>query len=325
MSALTATASAPPNIALIKYWGNRDDTLRLPASPSISFNLAELQTRTTVTWGKNLTADSVRVNEAPLDGPALERVVHHLNHVRRLAEHTGYAQVNSENNFPIGTGIASSAAAFAALSLAATAALDLEMTERELSTLARLGSGSASRSVPGGFVAWYTGERHEDSYAESFASIDHWPLIDLVTVVSRTHKKTGSTAGHHVAATSPLQKARVATAQARFDRCQAAIRDRDFQKLAEVVELDNNLMHAVMMTGQPALLYWQPETLRLMHQVREWRERDGLELCYTIDAGPNVHIIATSEAADAIEADLCAVPGVLEVRRATAGGKAQLI
>ncbi len=325
MSALTATASAPPNIALIKYWGNRDDAQRLPASPSISFNLAELQTRTTVTWRKDLAADSVKVNGALASGPALERVVHHLDHVRRLAAYQGYAQVDSESNFPIGTGIASSAAAFAALSLAATAALGLELTERELSALARLGSGSAARSIPGGFVAWYTGDCHEDSYAETFASVEHWPLIDLVAVVSRTHKKTGSTSGHAIAATSPLQAARIATAQARFDRCKAAIQARDFQELAEVVELDNNVMHAVMMTGRPPLLYWQPETLRLIHQVREWRERDGRHVCYTIDAGPNVHVIATPEAAEAIEANLRGVPGVLEVRQATAGGKAQLV
>lgn len=325
MPVKTATASAPPNIALIKYWGNSDDALRLPASPSISFNLAELQTRTTVTWDASLLADRVWINKTPLDGPGLARVSHHLDHVRRLVGHEGYAEVHSESNFPIGTGIASSAAAFAALSLAATTALGLELSERELSALARLGSGSASRSIPGGYVAWHTGARHEDSYAETFAAVEHWPLVDLVTVVSRTHKSTGSTDGHPIAATSPLQEARIATAQDRFDRCKAAILARDFPKLAEVVELDNNVMHAVMMTGQPPLIYWQPETLRLIHRVRAWREDNGLDVCYTIDAGPNVHVIATPAAADAIEADLRATASVLEVRRATAGSQAHLV
>jgi diphosphomevalonate decarboxylase len=155
MSQLTATALASPNIALIKYWGNTDDDLRLPVSPSISFNLAELHTRTTVIWDESLDADAVTINDERVSGPAAARVTHHLNHVRQLAKHDGHAQVVSSNNFPAGAGIASSASAFAALSLAATAALNLHLPERELSALARLGSGSASRSIPGGFVAWY--------------------------------------------------------------------------------------------------------------------------------------------------------------------------
>jgi diphosphomevalonate decarboxylase len=325
MSEQTATAIASPNIALIKYWGNRDDHLRLPASPSISFNLSGLHTRTTVIWHEDLAADSVTVNGEAADGAAYERVVHHLDHVRRLAACQEYAQVDASNNFPIGTGIASSASAFAALSLAATAALGLALSERELSTLARLGSGSAARSIPGGFVAWYTGERHEDSYAETFAGSDHWALVDVIAVVSREHKKTGSTSGHALAQTSPLQAARLATAQDRFDRCQAAILTRDFAVLAQVVELDNHAMHAVMMTSSPPLLYWLPETLRIMHQVRQWREEHGLAVCYTIDAGPNVHCICTGEAADAVEMNLRALPGVLDVRRAAPGGPAQLV
>ena len=325
MSEQTATAIASPNIALIKYWGNQDDDLRLPASPSISFNLAELHTRTTVTWHEDLTADQVIINGEAASGAAFDRVVRHLDHVRRIAAHQGYAQVASDSNFPSGTGIASSASAFAALSLAATAALGLALSERELSALARLGSGSAARSIPGGFVAWYVGNRHEDSYAETFARPEHWPLVDLIAVVSREPKRVGSTAGHAVAATSPLQAARVATAQERFDRCQRAILGRDFAALAQVVELDSNIMHAVMMTGEPSLLYWSPDTLRVMQQVRQWRQEQALEVCFTIDAGPNVHCICTSQAADRIENELRALPGILEVRRATPGGPARLV
>jgi diphosphomevalonate decarboxylase len=325
MSQLTATALASPNIALIKYWGNTDDDLRLPVSPSISFNLAELHTRTTVIWDESLDADAVTINDERVSGPAAARVTHHLNHVRQLAKHDGHAQVVSSNNFPAGAGIASSASAFAALSLAATAALNLHLPERELSALARLGSGSASRSIPGGFVAWYDAPTHADSFAETFAPAHHWDLVDLIAVVSREHKKTGSTSGHPLAATSPLQAARIATAPDRFEQCKAAVLDRDFSTLARVVELDNNMMHSVMMTSDPVLLYWLPETLRIMHMVQTWRENDGLAVCYTIDAGPNVHCICTASAADHIEPALRQLPGVMDVYRATPGGPAALV
>ncbi len=324
MPAQTATAIASPNIALIKYWGNTNDELRLPASPSISFNLADLRTRTCVTWDDRLLADEVIINGEPVSGPARDRVVRQLDHIRRMSGHTGHARIESANNFPTGAGIASSASAFAALSLAATAALGLQLTERELSALARLGSGSAARSIPGGFVAWYTGPTHEDSYAESFAPPDYWDLVDLIAVVSHAHKATGSTAGHTVAATSPLQAARLATARERFDRCKAAILARDFAALAPVVELDSNIMHSVMMTGTPSLLYWEPATLAVMHQVRRWRETDGLEVCYTIDAGPNVHCICTAATAEVIAPALRQIPGVLEVFRAVPAGPARL-
>lgn len=326
MSAHTATATASPNIALIKYWGNIDDDLRLPASPSISFNLAELNTRTTVSWQPELRADRVEINgEEIVSGPVYERVVGHLDHVRKMAAYHQYAFVQSSNNFPTGAGIASSASAFAALSLAATAALGLHLSEQALSALARLGSGSAARSIPGGFVAWYTGQRHEDSYAESFAPPEHWPLVDLIAIVNREHKRTGSTTGHAIAATSPLQATRIATAQERFDRCKAAILNRDFEALARVVELDSNIMHSVMMTSDPPLFYWTPATLQIMRQIRQWRELGGFEICYTIDAGPNVHCICTLETASVIENDLRTLPGVLDVIRATVGGAAKLV
>lgn len=321
----TATAMASPNIALIKYWGNTDDDLRLPVSPSISFNLAELHTRTTVHWLPELGADEVLINGAPTDEAARARVSVHLDLVRALGKHSGCARVESVNNFPIGTGIASSASAFAALSLAATAALGITLPEAALSALARRGSGSAARSIPGGFVAWHTADDQRDSFAHSFAPADHWDLVDVVAVVSREHKKTGSTAGHAVAATSPLQQARIDSAPARFEQCKNAILARDFDALAEIVELDSNVMHSVMMTGSPSLLYWQPETIAIMQQVRHWRQHDGLDVCYTIDAGPNVHCICTAQSADAISDGLAQLPGVLETRKATPGGPAQLL
>ena len=166
---LSASAIAHPNIAFIKYWGNRDDTLHLPASGSLSMCLEELTTRTSVTFDPSLAQDQLTLDGQVMQGEALTRVSGFLDHVRRLAGINTYAQVTSENNFPSGAGIASSASAFAALALAATSALGLDLSEPALSSLARLGSGSACRSIPTGFVEWVPGTCHEDSYAISIA------------------------------------------------------------------------------------------------------------------------------------------------------------
>lgn len=323
MSAWSATGLAHPNIAFIKYWGNVDDALRLPVSGSISMNLAGLHTRTTVTFSPDLVADRATVDGRVMTGEGLARIIRHLDHVRTLAGSTLCAEVISASNFPTGAGIASSASAFAALSLAATAALGLTLSERALSSLARLGSGSAARSIPGGFVEWHPGDSHESSTAESIAPADHWLLTDLVAVVSRAHKHTGSTEGHRVAASSPLQAARIASAPARLDQCRRAILTRDFEALADVMELDSNVMHAIMMTSQPSLMYWQPETMAIMHAVRDLRMQ-GVPVCFTIDAGPNVHCICAPGGVDTVRAALIAIPGVLEILEAPPGGPARL-
>jgi len=320
----TATAQASPNIAFIKYWGNRDPALRLPQNGSISMNLARLRARTTVTFDPALSADTFTLNQRPILGPGLQRVSRFLDHVRSLAGSSVRAAVNSDNNFPTGAGIASSAAAFAALALAGTAALGLELPEAALSRLARLGSGSASRSIPGGFVEWQVGEGDADSYAFSLAAADHWPLVDCVAVVASGHKPTGSTEGHALADSSPLQAARVADTPRRLEICRRAIRERDFSTLAEIIEHDSNLMHAVMMTSRPPLFYWEPASLALMKLVPQLR-RDGLSAAYTLDAGANVHIICTPESAGQIEQALSRVPGVHRVLKAACGPGAALV
>jgi diphosphomevalonate decarboxylase len=317
-----ATARAFSNIAFIKYWGNTNDAQRLPVSGSISMNLDGLYTRTTVDFENDLKNDAAIIDGKDVSaGPALDRITRQLDYVRKLANNPHRALVISETNFPTGVGIASSASAFAALSLATAAALELKLSERELSALARLGSGSASRSIPGGFVEWYTGDTHESSYAESIAPVDHWALTDVVAIISTAHKATGSTEGHATAATSPLQAARIATAPQRLDQCRKAILARDFDSFADVVELDSNVMHAIMMTGKPSLFYWMPTTLLLMETVRDLRKQ-GVGVCYTIDAGPNVHCICAPDAAPKVVATLQNLPGVLEIKQAGAGGPA---
>ena len=319
-----STATAHPNIAFIKYWGNRDDKLRLPVNGSISMNLDGLFTRTTVNFQSSLSSDKLIINGHKTIGKGLERVSSSLDLVREMAELKMNAEVVSENNFPAGAGIASSAAAFSALALASSKAAGLDLNEAELSRLARRGSGSASRSIPSGFVEWQMGTGDADSVAVSIAPPERWDLADCVAIVSASQKKTGSTEGHVLAPTSPLQAARVADAPRRLDLCRRAILERDFDALASIVELDSDMMHAVMMTSSPALHYWQPASMAVMKAVRGWRER-GSPLCYTVDAGANVHVICPGKDADEIAARLRKIAGVKDVLTAHVGGPAKLI
>ncbi len=323
MTTLKATAIANPNIAFIKYWGNCESEARIPANGSISMNLGRLETRTTVTFDAFLNADDLTLNDQPAGGRVLGRVGEFLNRVRQMAGITHFARVESENNFPMGAGIASSASAFAALSLAASTAAGLDLDEAALSRLARTGSGSACRSVPGGFVEWLADGCDPDSGAVSIAPPEHWDIRDCIAIVNREHKPTGSTEGHTLAYTSPLQEARVAGTPHRLEHCRNAILTRDFEAFAKVTELDNNLMHAVMMTSTPQLLYWEPVTITIMKAVQKWRS-EGFSVCYTVDAGPNVHVICEKNALEQVEARLRQIQGVQDMMVAYPGGPARL-
>jgi diphosphomevalonate decarboxylase len=325
MPDFTATAIACSNIAFIKYWGNRDQQLRLPANGSISMNLDGLYVRTQIAFDESLRDnDLLELNGQIEKESALRRVSQFLDHFRRLAGTQRHARVVSESNFPVGAGLASSAAAFAALAVAAAGALHLNLSEAELSRLARLGSGSACRSIPGGFVEWRAGERDADSYAFSIAPPDYWPLVDCIAVLETAHKPVGSTEGHLLADTSPLQPARVADAPRRLEICQNAIHQRDFEALADIIEQDSNLMHAVMMPSQPPLFYWEPESLALMKAVHAWRA-EGIPAAYTLDAGPNVHVICEAGALPEVRQRLAGNPAVRQILVAHPGGPAHLI
>ncbi len=331
MASFRATAVACANIAFIKYWGNRDQALRLPSNPSLSMNMGGLTTTTTVEFDPALKQDVLSLGGREISGKGRDRVSRFLDQVRRTSEVSEtsevsrlFARVESHNNFPSGAGLASSASGFAALAVAASAAAVLQLSEAELSRLARLGSGSACRSVPGGFVEWAMGADDRSSFAHSIAPADHWDLRDVVTLVDAGHKEVGSTEGHSLADTSPLQAARVATAPDRLAKARSAVLNRDFAALAEVVELDSLMMHAVMITSSPSLLYWRPATVAVMQAVVRWRAM-GLPVCSTIDAGPNVHVICTADAAPEVEQRLSAIYGVRDLITAYPGGPAQVM
>jgi len=324
MTIQSATAVAHPNIAFIKYWGNRDQSLRLPENGSISMNLEELTTRTQVTFDPSLPTDILDLNGHRQSGAVFNRVVSHMNLLRGLRGIATRAYIKSENNFPEGTGIASSASAFAALTVAAVRALGITLPERDLSRLARRGSGSACRSIPEGFVEWYPGSSDVDSFAVSIAKSDYWNLVDCIAILNRKQKATGSTEGHALAKTSPLQSARVMDAPRRLERCRDAIQTRDFDLFAETIEQDCLLMHAVMLTSLPALVYWQPATLELIQAVKSWR-KSGIPVAFTIDAGPNVHVICEENTLDLVKSKLEKMENVEEILIAHPGECAQLI
>lgn len=291
---MQSEAIAHPNIALIKYWGNRDEELRIPSNGSISLTLAGLENRMSVDFQESLGADELVINGDAASTDMRERASQHLELLRQIAGVETRAHVESAINFPIGAGIASSAAAYAALTVAAASALGLELDKEQLSRLARRGSGSAARSIYGGFVEMLAGETDQSSYSRQLAPANHWEIIDLVVLVDENIKHTGSTAGHALAATSPLQKNRVADAPRRLASCRTAIQDRDFTSLAKIVERDSDMMHAIMMTSEPPLHFWSGATLEIMATVRDLRAQ-GAAVCYTIDAGPNVHCLCLAE------------------------------
>jgi diphosphomevalonate decarboxylase len=319
-----ATAIAHPNIAFIKYWGNRDDELRLPANPSLSMNLGDLHTTTTVAFEERLKRDEVIIDGQPAQEAARGRVSTHLHLVRRQAGLRAAARVVSRSNFPAGVGIASSASAFAALTLAACAAAGLNLTEAELSALARRGSGSACRSVPGGYTEWMMGRGNATSFAHSIAPASHWELRDLVVVVSREHKTVGSSRGHGLAVSSPLHAARLLAVPAMLAACKRALLARDLEAMGILIEEDAVMMHAVMMTSRPALYYWATATIGVIQAVQSWRAA-GLPVYFTIDAGPNVHLICEAGDAPQVESRARALPRVLDVLVSGPGGPARLV
>lgn len=321
---MQATALAHPNIAFIKYWGLEDESRRIPANGSISMNLSGLYTCTTVRYGPSMKEDTLLLNGEPVTGEGLRRVRHFLDCVRGMAGSELHARVESESNFPTGVGLASSASGFAALALAGTAALGITLSEQELSSLARFGSGSACRSIPGGFVEWRVDPQSGDSFAQSIAPVDHWRLVDCIAILSDMHKPVGSEAGMRMAKTSPLQEVRIQDAERRLGICRRAILERDFPTLARVTEQDSSMMHAVMMTSEPPLFYWEPQSLAVMKAVRTWGA-EGLSVTFTLDAGPNVHVICAQEDADEVQARLWEIPGVMDVLQGFPGGPARLI
>lgn len=295
----TAIAKSPANIALIKYWGQRDKSLNIPNNDSISFNLSAAFTITQATADDTLKEDEITLAGRPVSDLFAKKVIKQLDRVRELAGVKTRFLIETENSFPTGAGIASSASGMSALSLAAASALKLKLSQQELSILARKGSGSASRSIPDGFVRWHQGDSDQSSYAESLYPADYWDLHNLVVVVAQAEKKVSSLAGHQLAETSPLYESRLKHIKDSLNSVVQALKNQDFTLLGVTAEAEALNMHAVMMTSQPSLIYWAPDTLRILQQVADLRN-DGQECYFTIDAGANVHVLTEAKNAQKI-------------------------
>jgi diphosphomevalonate decarboxylase len=287
------TAVAPSNIAFIKYWGKKDEVLRLPENGSISMNLSDMFTTTTVEFDRKYNQDDVLYNGEHED-IASSRAVIHLDRIRKLAGILLRAKVVTQVNFPPSTGLSSSASGFAALTLAGSKAAGLNLSEKELSILARQGSGSACRSVPDGFVEWLDGETSDTSYSVSLYSPEYWDLVDVVAVVTSDKKDISTTEGMKNKNKSPYYETRLDRMPIKLSLCHEAIRLRDFEKLGALSELEALEMHAIMITQTPPLLYWTTGTLLLMKLVQKWRQ-EGLSCYFTINTGQNIHILTLPE------------------------------
>jgi diphosphomevalonate decarboxylase len=316
----TATAIAHPNIALVKYWGKRDLALNLPAVPSLSLTLDGFHTRTTVTWGA--PADSVQLDGVPADPKAAAKVTRFLS---LLDPDRPPCAVQSANDFPTGAGLASSASAFAALALAASAARGEVLDPVRLSVLARQGSGSACRSLWGGLVVWHAGVRDDgaDSHGAPLLSAEEWDLRMVVAVVSTARKAVGSTEGmERSRLTSPLYPTWVEQAAGDVAEAEAAVRTRDLPRLGRVMEASTFKMHASMLTSDPPLLYWQPASIACLHAVWALRER-GVGAWTTMDAGPQVKVLCAPHDAPAVVQALR--PLAEQVHTLRPGGPARLL
>ncbi len=305
---MTATAVAHPNIALVKYWGKADAQLALPATGSVSMGLDVFPTTTTVTLDGAAETDSLVLNGSAAPEGALLRVQQFLDLVRELAGSSDRAAVVSENTVPTGAGLASSASGFAALATAAAAAYGLDLSERDLSRLARRGSGSATRSIPGGVAVWHAGD-DQGSYAERVPAP---PMAMVVVTISAGEKAIGSReAMRRTIATSPFYPAWVTsttdTVGEVLDACAAG----DFTRIGELTESNALRMHATIEGAFPPIRYLNARSVAVFDAVAELRAA-GTEAYATADAGPNVVVLTKPEDRGTVASALAGLGDVIE-------------
>ncbi len=316
-------AEANVNIALVKYWGKATAKhpleANLPAVPSLSLTLDGLRSETWARFAPELDADVMTLDGAPLTGAEAQRVGVVMARARELWGLSAPFEVVSFNHVPTAAGLASSASGMAALAVAlgGLAGLDPSRSEvaDELSRLARLGSGSAARSVFGGWVAW------DGPAARQIAPPDHLDLAVVIAVVSSERKGVSSRDGmNRTRATSPYYGPWVAAALETFREAEAALRERDLRTLFQSMRVSTWRMHASAMAANPPVCYWQPGTLAALQLVDELRDSMGLPVEATVDAGPNVKVFCLAKDAGTVAQRLTSVPGVAKILRSGPGG-----
>ncbi|MEA2600018.1 MAG: diphosphomevalonate decarboxylase [Acidobacteriota bacterium] len=314
------TISAPANIAFIKYWGASDLERAIPYNSSISMTLDSCVTLCTVETLGHEGDDEVWLAEpdggfGSLDPEFDRRVRSQLNRLRRWAGRSEAVRVATRNTFPTAGGLASSASGFAALTLATAGAFGKKASDQELSLLARRsGSGSASRSIYGGFVEWTAPQGDvtagdDGSYAKPLFDADHWELRDVIAVVEIGPKTVSSLEGHRRALNSPYYAKRQELLPERLEKVRRAIRQRDLAALGPVLEEEAVDLHLIAMSSHPPVFYWSPGTIAVLRAVRELRQ-EGLAAWATMDAGANVHVICDPDSEDEVAERLEDLPAV---------------
>ena len=317
---MQATARAQPNIALIKYWGKRDTIRNLPAVGSISITLESLYTETAVAFDDSLSTDELFINGAAAQ-EALPRISRCLDSVG--GERRARARITSETNFPVAAGLASSASGFAAVVVAADAALGLGASVDELATLAGQASGSAARSLYGGFVE--LANLDDGIEVATIREPDSWPLRVVVAITSDARKPVGSgEAMERSRESSPFYGRWIEDQAVDLDTARSAIASRDFSALAEVAEHNCLKMHLVMWASRPPAMYWNAATLACMNTVRDLRA-SGHAVFFTIDAGPQVKAVCLPDDEAAVREALVNTNGVTDVRVSGLGAGARRI
>jgi len=330
----TTTVEASPNIALVKYMGRRGPG-NLPENSSVSITLDEsLHVRTSVLFDQRLKEDALFIDgtKQDLKDPKNEKnrfIPNALDFLRGKAGIKTRALISSESHMPKAAGVASSAAGGAAIAYAGAVAAGLELSQEQISIGARLVSGSASRSMFGGFVIWDKGERTDglDSYARQLADKSYWPeVIDVVGIVSSSKKKVSSGEAHDHVKTSELYKERPEIAERHVGRLVDAIQRRDFQTLAEVTMADSNSMHGVFFDSQPPIIYLNDRSFATIDAINELNRREGgLVAAYTFDAGPNPQVITLERYREKVVDALKGVEGMERVMVARQGSGPKLL
>ncbi len=286
---MKAKARANANIALIKYWGKSNEELALPTNSSLSLTLDQFYTETEVEFIEDLAEDSFYLDNKE-DKVTLKKVSKFLDLFREAKNVNYRAIVKSVNYVPTAAGLASSASAFAALGAAANEALNLGLSKEELSTFVRKGSGSATRSVYGGLVQWEKGYDDKSSFAIEIDDAD-WDIGMIAVIVNSEEKEISSREGmKHTIETSPFYKEWPIEAEKDLILIKEAIKDRDFERMGAIAENNALKMHATMMSANPSIIYFEPDSIRAINIVKELR-KSGISAYFTMDAGPNVKII----------------------------------
>ena len=327
------TAVGTPNIAFIKYWGKRNEKLILPQNSSLSMTLDEnLKTTTSVLFSDKLKSDIFYLENVlqDLNNKDVKERFEIVNMLRKLAKTNKKVLIVSKNSFPTAAGLASSASGIATLVYACKSALKLNLSLKQMSIIARQGSGSSCRSLEGGIVVWKKGLLNNgfDSYIEQIINENYWPeLIDIIAIVSKEKKVVSSRLGmKHTIETSRLYKERLQFVEKDLKNIINAIKLKDFQKMGEIIMKDSNSLHSVLLDTYPPIFYLNDVSKAIINSIHELNAKKGrIIAAYTFDAGPNANIITTDNYANEIKNVLKGIPGIVDIITSKIGRGPHLI